>query len=416
MKRSTFKLFSRGSLRSPVTRRKTAQVLIATLVLLLSLWTCIRLYDLIERDFIGMDFAAYWSSVRLLLAGENPYSAERLESLQRSVGWSQEEPLIIYNPPSVLTYILPFSMGEYPIAKFLWMLIVNIVLTFACVHWLWGLYGGKDEHRLWSIILLGTFAPFYFMIAKGQIVPLVLVGLVGFLYFQKLEKDILAGIFIAFIAIKPHAVYLFLFVLLLWLIQERRWQILAGAVLGNFIAALVPVLFNPAVFSQYVEAMLNMQASFIWATPTLGTYFRLLWGGEKHWLQFAPIIFGMSWLFFHWYVRRESWNWNQEMPLLLLMSLMTSFYCWVNDYALLIIPMIQSVALIISCRKIKIQILFTTLYLLMNAMALIAYIRYQGEYHFIWYPPSVLVCYSIAMKLARGKGSFFVHQHAAQKL
>jgi hypothetical protein len=51
----------------------------------------------------------------------------------------------------------------------------------------------------------------------------------------------------------------------------------------------------------------------------------------------------------------------------------------------------------------------------MNAIALIAYIRYQGEHHFIWYPPSVLVCYSISMKLARGKGSFFVHQHAAQK-
>lgn len=45
------------------------------------------------------DFIEYWASARLLLTGNNPYSLSELSSLQKSVGWNHDKPLIMWNPP-----------------------------------------------------------------------------------------------------------------------------------------------------------------------------------------------------------------------------------------------------------------------------------------------------------------------------
>jgi len=36
------------------------------------------------------DFIEYWAAAKLLLSGGNPYSAEQLLQLQRTVGWSKK--------------------------------------------------------------------------------------------------------------------------------------------------------------------------------------------------------------------------------------------------------------------------------------------------------------------------------------
>ena len=53
----------------------------------------------------------------------------------------------------------------------------------------------------------------------GQIVPFMLLGLVGFLYFVRRKQWWLAGMMTVFIAIKPHTLYLFWFAMLLWVGQ-----------------------------------------------------------------------------------------------------------------------------------------------------------------------------------------------------
>ena len=356
-------------------------------------------YDRLAQEDVLTDFVAYWSSARLLLLSDNPYCSEHLQILQQSVGWSQPDPLVMYNPPSTLTYILPFTAGNYVTSKFLWLVFI-LGLTLWSAQCLWYLYGGAKEKRHWLLILLATFSPVYFMLGKGQIIPIVLIGLVGFLYFQEKRNDLLAGISITtLITIKPHVAYLFCIILLLWLTRERRWHILTGAFIGNFMFFFVPLFFNQNLLTQYWEAMLNQRGAYLWATPTIGTYLRFFWGGDKYWLQYLPMLFGISWLFLHWLRRRSSWNWTQEMPMLLVISLMTNFYCWVNDYALMIATTIHPVTLIAGNRINKISLFLIGFYIFMNFIAFITYYNLNlSEHYFIWYPLFILVFHSIAAK------------------
>ena len=117
--------------------------------------------------------------------------------VQQSVGWTKDEPLVMYNPPWTLTFILPFCAGDYFFAKFMWLMILLVIL-FICNHMLWTYYNGCEENRVLSLIAFGSFAPVYFMISKGQIVPLILVGLVGFLHYNQKSKWWLAALLRSF--------------------------------------------------------------------------------------------------------------------------------------------------------------------------------------------------------------------------
>jgi hypothetical protein len=50
------------------------------------------------------DFIEYWAAAKLLLSGGNPYSAAQLLQLQRTVGWSKNEALLMWNPLGTLFF------------------------------------------------------------------------------------------------------------------------------------------------------------------------------------------------------------------------------------------------------------------------------------------------------------------------
>ena len=60
----------------------------------------------------------------------------------------------------------------------------------------------------------------------------------------------------------------------------------------------VAMAFNPSVVGQYVQGALH-DAPIWWHTPTLGGALRGLFGPEKFWLQFAPMLLGTGWLLAH---------------------------------------------------------------------------------------------------------------------
>jgi hypothetical protein len=71
-----------------------------------------------------------------------------------------------------------------------------------------------------------TFAPAYLVLILGQIGPLILLGLVGFLLCARDKHWKWAGAFTILISIKPHLLYLFWIALVLWIIEKRQWQLM----------------------------------------------------------------------------------------------------------------------------------------------------------------------------------------------
>jgi hypothetical protein len=222
----------------------------------------------------------------------------------------------MWNPPWTLSFTLPFGFASFDVAQFLWLLL-NIFIVVFCAKQLWLLYGGPPRayRRAWLVVL--TFAPAYLVLILGQIGPLILLGLVGFLLCARDKHWKWAGAFTILISIKPHLLYLFWIALVLWIIEKRQWQLMIGAMVSGFIAATIPLLFSPSVYTDYIQ--LNTTATwptpYDWQTPTVGGAARLLFGGEKIWLQFVPCFIGVFWLLFHWHKSKNQWEWSAQLLL-----------------------------------------------------------------------------------------------------
>jgi len=285
------------------------------------------------------DFVEYWSAARLNLSGGNPYDPQQLTPLQLQTGRWQGIPLIMWNPPWTLALVMPFGLRSYPSGRALWLLL-NIVSVFFCADWFWRFFGGSVRYRWIAWIVGASFGPALRVLKAGQIAPLLLLGIVGFLYFEERRKDWFAGAALALITIKPHLLYLLGVAVLIWIVERRRWSILLGGVATLAITMGAAYAFNPALVYQYLYAVQNYPPQQ-WATPTLGAMLRVLFGAEYFWLQFLPPVLGIIWFFDYWRRNREGWCWREHLPFILLVSVLTAAYGWTFDYVVFLLPVVQ---------------------------------------------------------------------------
>ena len=100
----------------------------------------------------------------------------------------------------------------------------------------------------------------------------------------------------------------------------------------------------------------------------------LLFGMEQYWLQFVPTGLGLLWFGIYWHRHRRTWDWNRQVHLLVIVSLMTTFYEWLNDYVLLL-PVITQTAVWVASHRDRADLRWVLwAYLLINAMIWAAYV------------------------------------------
>jgi hypothetical protein len=338
------------------------------------------------------DFVEYWAAAHLLLTGNNPYSPEQLFAVQQAAGWTEESPLLMWNPPWTLSFILPFGLVRYPTGKLLW-LILNFAIVVICAHWTWRLYDGAIQHYWLAWLVSFTFLPTVVVLIMGQITPFILLGVVSFLYLEK-HAQWWAGACLALIAMKPQLLYLFWLALLLWVMDQRRWTVLLGAGLAIAAATIIPLIFNPNTLVEYVELYkLANQLPFDWATPTLGTLLSLTFGLQRYWLNFLPTIGGILWFLVYWRRRRAMWNWANEIPLLILVSLATTPHAFSYDQVILLPVLIQTSVWILKSRQLLVASLGVMVHLIINGIALFLNISRVWDFWYIWMVPTLLLGY-----------------------
>lgn len=376
-------------------------LLVLTLIVCAGAW--IWLPSQMTLETVGRDFAGYWASGRLLLDGDNPYSAEKVLATQRSLGWSEDAPLVVYNPPWVLTLLLPFCIPSFDLAKAAW-LGCSLFLILFCADRLWVIYGGSRETRLRAPVITATFSPVLFATLLGQIVPLMLLGLVGFLYFVRRRKWWAAGMMTVLIALKPHTVYLFWPALLLWALKHRLWPVLLGSALALLGTTGLALLYNPYVIHQYFGEIVAKSYACHWATPTLGTFLRLCFGSQECWLQYIPVPAGLIWFIFYWRRHGDRWTWENRVPMLIFISLMTNFYTWPSDYLMMLPAVIQATVLMIrhpgSCQSRW----GFALYAAINASAVVSMFFLSYQWYF-WMPFALFAHYSLVKNGMDSKGT-----------
>jgi len=243
----------------------------------------------------------------------------------------------------------------------------------------------------------------------GQIGALMLFGLAGFLRYEA-TKPYLAGAFLFLLALKPQAAFLAWPALLFWAVLGPRWRPLAGFFCALTAATVIVIVLRPGVFREW-WTMLHQQQVALYETPTLGTILRHTSGIA--WMQYLPAVAALGW--FTWRSARtprwrwESyWSWRVELPMLLLVSIVTTPYAWFTDH-LVLLPALFYVAVWLKGRVwLPIAISFVTI----NAVAL-ALVWKQALFWYTWVSLAWLALYGVAM-MNRHKltgWEFFASEH-----
>ncbi len=181
----------------------------------------------------GNDFLVHWVGTRALLVdGISPYSDEVAGRIQTMVygrlAQAGEHQLRVAYPLYSITLFLPFALiPDFVIARSVWMTVLElglIGLSIFCmrlVDWRPGL-GMTTGFILFSLFWYHGMRP----LINGNAVILVVFFAVAGLACIRGRAEELAGVFFAFMTIKPQLALIFLLYITFWGISNQRWRLL----------------------------------------------------------------------------------------------------------------------------------------------------------------------------------------------
>jgi hypothetical protein len=335
------------------------------------------------------DFAFYWTAARLVLNGKSPYSPGETVDLQNRLSFAGKGPMVMLNPPWVMPLIVPFGLLSFSLAKSFWLLI-GLAIMFVSVQWLWELYG-TGENRWVGWLVAGTFLPVAVVLAIGQIGPLILFGIAGYLRFEARQEEYVAGAFLFLAALKPHLVFLVWIALLLCALCQRRWKPIA-AFLGTLaIASFLAVLLDHQVFCQYA-GLFGAEKFVFQETPTLGGLLRHISGFPP--MQFLPLGIAVLWFVFYWIRWRSSWVWQYRLPSLLLVSVAATSYAWFFDQVILLPSVLYATVLALRSPRRR-SMAAVILYLTINCSVLFLLLNHKTTFSYSWTALAWLVLFGL---------------------
>ena len=211
--------------------------------------TALLLDVAIRHDPIGVDFHTYVAASEVVVERGWPhvYSTGIVGIEQKEVAPDLvAQPFL--SPPTVALVVMPLVRIPYDIAFVIWA-----VFLFACLAAALAWAGVSKGLSRW-IAVVGALAPWWVMHAVdvGQVVPLVAAGCVVAWRLLRDRRDVLAGVALAAILLKPNTAILVPFALLFaWRVRAfATWVVISVAVV-----ALSAVMIGPQGISEYVTQL-----------------------------------------------------------------------------------------------------------------------------------------------------------------
>lgn len=380
-------------------------LLIGLAISILLIFTSKSFATIYTKAIITQDSIQYWVAGNLFSRGGNPYDLSSVLRIQtelgKQLGHIQNIPMMLY-PPWVLPILAPFGLISYSISYFAWLLI-NLVIILITFEIAWRIYRGPKEKKRLALLVVITFFPTFFVLVMGHITPVILLGIVGTLYF--IEKspsntmtNMVAGAFAALTTLKPQLTYLFLITIFVWSIYQRRWFVLLGTALTIAVLSLIAMFIIPQIFYQYLIAISDYPLGS-WPTPTFGAILRRIMGWDLFWIQFIPSILGLGWLTYYLKNHLRDWSWSYKTPIILLVSIVTSSYAWTYDMVILVIPLIFILVRLIKFGYSRSSLIILIIYIIVNIVVWTLHMNFflllfkLDDSFFFWYGFVLLILY-----------------------
>lgn len=191
---------------------------------------------------IGTDFISFWTSGRMLVAGENVYDTLAHVAAQREFYTLPGEYTAFFYPPNFLPFVWPLGLMPYFPALAAWLLVTGGAWLASVRAWFRAL-GLKGP----GVVLVLAFPPVIVTLTHGQTAFLVgaLLG-AGLLLVR--ERPWLAGLLIGLATVKPQ----FGLLVPVALLASGQWRTIASAgasALG--LAGAAALMFGPQVWADW---------------------------------------------------------------------------------------------------------------------------------------------------------------------
>jgi hypothetical protein len=166
------------------------------------------------------------------------------------------------------------------------------------------------------------------------------------------------------------------------------------------IAATIPLWFRPYIYTDYIQlsTIAKLPTPYDWQTPTIGTAIRLFLGSEKIWLQFAPCIIGIFWLLFHWHKSKNHWQWTEQLPGLIVVSLATAPFAWSFDYIVILPAVIQAASWLSRRPALSRESPVIVAYLTIMMLYVLVFFLSPNDFWRFWIGPAFVIAYVIFHK------------------
>lgn len=370
----------------PVRKILTAVVILLLLISHISTLRTLRR----ENGLPVNDFVEYWSAARCFAGGSNPYDPGNILNEERRAGWNSARPLMMWNPPWTLPLLLPFSRLSYWTDRGVWYGL-NLVLTFVIADWFWRYYGGRRSRRGISWLAVALFFPAGLALYLGQISPMLLAGLAGFLWSVRKNWPWAAGVFLFLLTLKPHVVYLLWIFLLLWVVQTRQWKMLLGLASSLALFSSIVISRNPSIFHQFFQSVSSVSGPLRFQTPTWGEALSSFFPGLGAWIRSLPSVAGIGIGVVLWIRWRNSFSWDRHLPTVLLLSVTTGIFSWTFDWIVLL-PVLISILVRIQTNLIHSFRVVCGLALVL-IVAFVQPLFIHNYLYYVWLPPALWLLY-----------------------
>jgi hypothetical protein len=371
--------------------------ILVTLSLLGLLWAN---YTFAGKVKGGKDFTVYWVSARtLLFDGATPYGElASLKSQNLIYGLSGrpgDPPSKLDLPFHIETIFVPLSLiPDFQWARAIWMtilelsLVTTIFISLYVSQW-------SPNPIIGTEIFLFVFFSVYGLWAIIQGNAAVLAGLfaASALWALHVKQDELAGILLALTTFKWFSVGIWVAFILIWLVFQKRWRPFIPFVMTLVILILVSFFFLPNWFLPYVRAVVANLKFGDWLSPAVILKPTLPYVGERlGWILSGALIVLL--LLEWWLARKKEFRqvlWTSALTLAI--TPLIGFPSYIENFVLLIIPLLYSLSILARRQKTSSNGLISTLVILFFLVSWATFLLNGMNYSVLYleYPLFVLV-------------------------
>ena len=285
-----------------------------------------------KTGYFVSDFTAYWSAFHLAESGRNPYDPDVFRSFKNEIHYErpQENNYVFWYAPWFLSLFAPFLAWPFEISATLWLL-VNLCFPVAISCLSWKLFAPARSQPMAVLFLAGILlAPFLFLLRMGQMSFWTGLGVIGCVLALEKKQDFWAGCFLVLTTIKPQTIFLLYPVLGLWMIQNKRFHVLASWIGILLLLNLAAFIWWPSLHFNWIH---TAEHPLDYTSTTLASFLSVRTGSEMPlWVLPSLALLSVGYYYF-----RHPVIWSSALPLVLCLSLIFMPYGGFSDFNLLAI-------------------------------------------------------------------------------